>query len=291
MATRATSNRNGFTLVELLVVIGIIAVLIGILLPVLGAAKEQANRVKCMSNLRQIGIAMKIYAFDNQNHYPRMKTTGEYDWPHFFKQEPNELAFMEPADDVTASIFLLVCYKYVTTALFICPSTDHQPDRLAGNAPEHTKNFSLTNPIGSNLSYSFANPYTPPLSKEGGARDYVFNPKLPPGFPLAADRNENVDRCITIRTANTTRYWQANSLNHMSKGQNVLFNDGAVRWCTTPLVGIDNDNIYTSTSEPSEDTWDGIPTARYDCVLGPAYPMRLVNTEAVFDAGGSRAGK
>jgi prepilin-type N-terminal cleavage/methylation domain-containing protein/prepilin-type processing-associated H-X9-DG protein len=55
----------GFTLVELLVVIGIIAVLIGILLPVLGKAREAANRTFCMSNMRSMELAQMLYANDN----------------------------------------------------------------------------------------------------------------------------------------------------------------------------------------------------------------------------------
>jgi type II secretory pathway pseudopilin PulG len=67
----ATRDRVAFTLVELLVVIGIIAVLIGVLLPVLGRVRESGNRVKCGSNLRSIGQLLTAYASQYKGSYPR----------------------------------------------------------------------------------------------------------------------------------------------------------------------------------------------------------------------------
>src|SRR3954452_12099630 len=70
--TKSGRGKTAFTLVELLVVIGIIAVLIGILLPVLSVAQESARRVKCASNLRQLGQGMLSYASANNGQFPRV---------------------------------------------------------------------------------------------------------------------------------------------------------------------------------------------------------------------------
>lgn len=76
--TRFTrSTQNGFTLVELMVVIGIIAVLIGLLLPALGKARAAALSTACQSNLRQLYLAQNLYA-DDFDRYTRVNFFGNY---------------------------------------------------------------------------------------------------------------------------------------------------------------------------------------------------------------------
>ena len=69
------THRNGFTLIELLVVIAIIAVLAAILFPVFAQAREKARAISCLSNMRQIGMATRMYMQDYDEKFPQSKIT------------------------------------------------------------------------------------------------------------------------------------------------------------------------------------------------------------------------
>ncbi len=74
--SKSSFRRSGFTLVELLVVVAIIALLVSILLPTLGKAKEQARIVSCMSNLRSLGLSFAFYSNENNDWYPSGAAMG-----------------------------------------------------------------------------------------------------------------------------------------------------------------------------------------------------------------------
>jgi type II secretory pathway pseudopilin PulG len=76
LTATTTATTPAFTLVELLVVVGIIALLISMLLPALNRAREQARRTACASNLRQLGLAVQMYAVDNKQKLPRQVRDG-----------------------------------------------------------------------------------------------------------------------------------------------------------------------------------------------------------------------
>ncbi len=94
----------GFTLIELLVVISIISVLIGILLPSLGSARESARSLNCTTNLRNLALANFMYANDEKGWFPSRGTDGKGHWPSkLFPYYELEAILLCPEDDPGAA--------------------------------------------------------------------------------------------------------------------------------------------------------------------------------------------
>ena len=111
-------SKRGFTLIELLVVIGIIALLIAILLPTLGAARDHANKTKCLANLRSLGQAMALYAQGQHDKLPNGNL-------------PSNVSYLGGGQS-----FCELARNYTSPGVFYCPS-DSDPEPTAITTSEY----------------------------------------------------------------------------------------------------------------------------------------------------------
>jgi prepilin-type processing-associated H-X9-DG protein len=235
---RSKIQNSAFTLVELLVMLGIVVVLIAIFIPYISNLRESDARVRCSDNLRLIRNALSGYAADHRDAYPRVRfnvTNPNSYTAYTGPDEANPFApdsAVEP-NDVTASLWLLLRERRVESVKFVCPSTWDRRDTYLDasgkkvRGPEH-------------LSYSYASPFSSALEYELNAN------KLRSAFAVMADMSPGAPAATVSHDSPPLERARGNSPNHGGAGQNVLFGDGHVEWKDTPFCGIEDDNIYTA---------------------------------------------
>ena len=124
--SNVSSKRNaGFTLIELLVVIAILSLLIAILLPVLNQAKHHARRAACIGNLRQIGVAIHMYAEDFEDTIPYGPAGRPVTGSNFYTVTGNVTSLLSLEDGAPVGLGLLLddYLAHQPTVLF-CPGAD-----------------------------------------------------------------------------------------------------------------------------------------------------------------------
>jgi prepilin-type N-terminal cleavage/methylation domain-containing protein/prepilin-type processing-associated H-X9-DG protein len=196
--------RKGFTLIELLVVIAIIGILASMLLPALSSARQKAWTILCNSNLRQIGLGMRMYGDDANDFYP--ESAGAVPWN-----------VVSPATQKYSWMQQIISYVQ-STNVYRCPSNKLLP-------VDQQSAFNYFN--GARAAYVAAGK----AASVNGKRilfpvAYVLSGDTLEFTPTDADKDDYSQNCVGgLENGYPAIDWQAHT-----KGQNILFGDGHVRW-------------------------------------------------------------
>ncbi|HCA45853.1 MAG TPA: hypothetical protein DEP45_00465 [Armatimonadetes bacterium] len=189
--------RRGFTLIELLVVIAIIAILAAILFPVFARAREKARQTQCLSNLKQIGLGILMYAQDWDEVLPR---SAQYTAP--------DVVIPDGGPDYW---FEAIYPQVNNSQIFACPSYRDTYVRSGGVAAVHPK-FS----DGVNYTYNLR-----------AHQLAIATIEHPSAFLLVVDGTNNYFRLRRYDEATTNYVWD---MDRHNDGWNAVMADGHAKW-------------------------------------------------------------
>lgn len=225
-------KKKAFTLIELLVVISIIALLVSILMPALGRAREQAKRVTCASQLKTTGIALNLYGEDNNYQLPDLADKAEkYPWRTYAAYWVNsDSEIIRPL----GLGYLHSTGLIDTPEVFYCPSakdwTFEQYNGNEGKPWPSTYASDDVNPIRTTYSY-----FPQHTSKYQDVSVFVMGQ----GFEerRVPELTYKIDRINPEKTVVTDRIHVLEAVPHSvgtNKGVNALFGDWHVGFCGNP---------------------------------------------------------
>ena len=250
---------------------------------------EKDKRIACAKNLRLIGQSMLLYSVEQRRGElprgvfdPATTSTPTFGTPYADMKKPGPVDYADPfagelrvkANDISVVLFLLMRTQDLSSDKLVCPSTKQTPWAFGDKERDATNwsNFPGKQALRDHLSYSVANPYP---SNAALDRGFKWNDTISSATPVVSDLNPGGEALLKLTPESDQKAVQAvNSPNHQGVGQNVLFGDGHVEFCVTPLAGEEKDNLFTRGRADATQDWEkpsvvGAATSNTDMVLLP----------------------